>query len=143
MLNKPSIALGLLLGLVGVTSSQAQGYRHFCNRYNNCFVCLRGSPTCEFAYASTRAMTPPTMPDVHRMLPPSPSPNPGPMFPERQYRVEPGSGAARPPPTAQQLPPRPQLNEEQWRQAIIDEAQKFCEAYPRDTQCHWKEPPPQ
>jgi hypothetical protein len=41
-----------------------------------------------------------------------------------------------PPPQQQQ--PRSQ---DEWKQAIIDEAQRFCDAFPKDAQCHVKDGP--
>lgn len=34
------------------------------------------------------------------------------------------------------------MTQEQWKRAIIDEANKYCTTYPRDEICHFKEPLP-
>ena len=79
--------------------------------------------------------------------------------PDRYYRyyppgVRPGyqpppvrSRPVSPPPMQESLPQRPApingqqrgLSEDEWRQAIIDEAQKFCTSFPKDSQCHFKD----
>lgn len=47
----------------------------------------------------------------------------------------------RPPgPPRQQTQPR--LNKEQWKQAIIEEGNKFCTTFPNDEICHFKESAP-
>jgi hypothetical protein len=56
------------------------------------------------------------------------------MYPERAYRSP--SPMRQPPPIDGR---QRRLTQEEWTQAIIDEARKFCEAYPRDPQCHFKE----
>ena len=105
--------------------SQAHAdYRRFCAPQGQCFVCPRGQPACEVSYALSRAMTPPTAPSMDRMVPPSPVPSPGP-----QYSQAAPPPAAAPPPSSQ----------EQWKQAIIDEAQHYCDAYPKDPICHFQD----
>jgi hypothetical protein len=121
----------LLLALLSVSAAHAYEVRQFCDRGGSCFACVKGTPTCEVSYALSRGLTPPPAPSLNRILPPSPSPNPGPLYPERAQQRLPPSGQQR------------GLSETEWRQAIIDEAQKFCEVYPKNAQCHWKPPPPQ
>lgn len=46
----------------------------------------------------------------------------------------------RPPVMAYAAPPqRPQMNQEQWKQAIVAEAQRYCDRFPRDPLCHFKQ----
>ena len=76
----------------------------------------------------------------YRYYPPAVRPAP-------QYQPPPQ--ARRPPPQQESLPIRPDppavngkqrgLSEDEWRQAIIDEAQRFCTAFPKDSQCHFKD----
>jgi hypothetical protein len=47
--------------------------------------------------------------------------------------------AVPPEPVPQGARPAPQ---EQWRNAIIAEAERFCAAYPNDAVCHFKDRPP-
>jgi hypothetical protein len=50
-------------------------------------------------------------------------------------------GSTRPsPPPPQQAQSR--MTKEQWKQAIIEEGNKFCNAFPNDEICHFKEPTP-
>jgi hypothetical protein len=48
-------------------------------------------------------------------------------------------GSTRPSP---QQRTQPRMSKEQWKQAIIDEGNKFCNAFPNDDICHFKEPLP-
>jgi hypothetical protein len=111
-----------------VVSTQAAEYRRLCTPQNQCFTCVRGQPTCEVTYALSRAMTPPTAPSMARMVPPAPVPSPGPTYSE-----------AAPPPPATAPPP----SQQEWKQAIIDEAQRYCDAFPDDKICHFKDQPAQ
>ncbi len=43
-----------------------------------------------------------------------------------------------PPAYVAQRPPMPQ---QQWKQSIIAEAQRYCEAYPRDGICNFQDSP--
>ena len=87
---------------------------------------MKGQPSCEVTYALSRAMTPPSM---ARMVPPAPVPPPGPAY----------SQAAPPPPAAAS----PSPSQQEWKQAIIAEAQRYCEAFPKDPICHFKDQPVQ
>lgn len=60
---------------------------------------------------------------MDRLVPPSPVPSPSP--------------AAAPPPLEARRPP----SQEQWKQAIIDEVQRSCDAYPKDPICHFRDQP--
>jgi hypothetical protein len=102
--------------------------RRFCTPHGQCFTCPRGQPACEVTYALSRAMTPPTAPSLDRVVPPAPVPPPGPVY----------SQAAPPPP-----PAGPATSQAEWKRAIIDEAQRFCEAYPGDPICHFQDQPAQ
>ena len=118
------IAVVLVASALLVSQAHAD-YRRFCAPQGQCFVCPRGQPACEMSYALSRAMTPPS---TDRMVPPSPVPSPGPQSPQ----------AAPPPPAAPQPP-----SQEQWKQTIIDEAQRYCDAYPKDPICHFQDQPAQ
>lgn len=48
-------------------------------------------------------------------------------------------GSSRPPPRQQA---RPRMSKEQWKQAIIEEGNKYCNTYPTDSICHFREPTP-
>ncbi len=111
-----------------ILPAHAAEYRRFCTPQNQCFVCVRGQPSCEVTYALSRAMTPPTAPSMDRIVPPSPVPAPGSL-----------SAQAAPPPPAAAPPP----SQEQWKQDIIDEAQRYCDAYPKDPICHFRDQPAQ
>jgi hypothetical protein len=117
----PRILLPLLLALLAPSLAHGYELRRFCDRGGTCFECAKGTPTCEVTYALSRGLTPPTAPRI----------NPMPVYPERVL-----------PPAARPPAPR-QRSEDEWRQSILDEAQRFCEAYPKNQQCHFKEPPPQ
>lgn len=121
------ISITLALGLLGLAShAQAYQLRRFCTPQGSCFVCARGSPTCEITYALSRGMTFPSVRNNH----------PGPVYSERLYREQPPLPGEM---MAQRQQRRP--SKEEWRAAIMNEAQKFCDAYPQDQQCHWKGPP--
>ena len=117
----------ILASALSVVSAQAAEYRRFCRPHNQCFVCVKGQPSCEVTYALSRAMTPPTPPSMARVVPPAPVPPP-------TY-----SQATPPPPTAAAPPP----SQQEWKQAIIDEAQRYCDFYPTDPICHFKDQPAQ
>ena len=141
------------------SEAHAQGTRRFCDAGHTCFICPRGNPTCEISYAISRALTPPTMPSMDALLPPSPSTSPGHLYPERRNQYAPpypqrdaGPYPERNPVGARPASPpssidgdRRGLTQEEWRQAIIEEAQRFCDRFPQDKQCHFKPPeaPPQ
>jgi hypothetical protein len=111
-----------------IVSAQAAEYRRFCTPQNQCFVCVRGQPSCEVTYALSRAMTPPSPPTMARVVPPAPVPSPAP------------SHSQAPPPPAGAAPPPSQ---QEWKQAIIDEAQRYCDSFPADPICHFKDQPAQ
>jgi hypothetical protein len=102
--------------------------RRFCAPQGQCFVCPRGQPACEMTYALSRAMTPPTAPSMARVAPPTPVPSPAPEYSQ-----------AAPPPAAAPQPP----SQQEWKQAIIDQAQRYCESYPTDPICHFQDQPAQ
>lgn len=108
-----------------VVSAQAAEYRRFCTPQNQCFVCVKGQPSCEVTYALSCAMTPPSM---ARIVPPAPVPSSAPSY----------SQAAPPPPSA-----APPPSQQEWKQAIIDEAQRYCDSFPNDKICHFKDQPAQ
>ena len=109
--------------------SQAHAdYRRFCAPQGQCFVCPRGQPACEMSYALSRAMTPPSM---DRIVPPLPVPSSS-SIPSQERQAAP-------------LPPeaRQPASQQQWKQAIVDEAQRYCDAYPKDPICHFQDQPAQ
>ncbi len=118
----------IVASALAVVSVQAAEYRRFCTPQNQCFVCVKGQPSCEVTYALSRAMTPPTGPRMARVVPPAPVPPPAP----------PHSQPAPPPPAAGATP-----SQQEWKQAIIDEAQRYCNSFPSDPICHFTDQPGQ
>lgn len=39
-------------------------------------------------------------------------------------------------------PSQPHMNQQQWKEAIINEGTKYCNSYPKDEICHFSEPVP-
>ena len=118
----------VVASVLTVLTAHAAEYRRFCTPQNKCFVCVKGQPSCEVTYALSRAMTPPTGPNMARVVPPAPVPPPGP-----SYSQAPAQPPSAPPPSSQQ----------EWKQAIIDEAQRYCNSFPTDPICHFKDQPAQ
>jgi hypothetical protein len=154
-------ALVLAASLVSVTSQAQAGVRQFCDAGGTCFVCQRGLPTCEIAYALSRATTPPSAtPNMNAILPRSPAPSPGRLYPERDAYGEvpppvpmpppvpkspPGRVAA--PPSQNTMPPpmHSPLSRDEERENVIRQGEAFCAKYPDDKVCHplTEAPPPQ
>jgi hypothetical protein len=130
----PTIAAVLVMASsLALCSSEASAetVRRFCDAGGSCFVCTRGQPTCEIAYALSRATTPPSAtPNMNEILPPSPAPSPGRMYPERAYGAVPPSKNTMPPPM------HSPLSREAERENIIRQGEAFCAKYPDDKVCH-------
>jgi hypothetical protein len=77
------------------------------------YYSCRSELECKLAKALSRAFTPP---GGHRPAPPMP-------------------------PTPMPAPPPPQAapSQEQWKRAIIAEAERFCATYPGDPICHFQD----
>ena len=89
-LNATIAALVMAAPSVLLAMPAQASMRQFCDAGGTCFACPRGQPTCEIAYALSRATTPPsTTPNMNAILPRSPAPSPGPLYPERAYGAMP------------------------------------------------------
>jgi hypothetical protein len=73
--------------------------------------------------------SPPTT-NMRAILPPSPAPSPGRLYPERAYGALPPSKNTMPPPM--HSPP----SREAERENIIRQGEAFCQKYPDDKVCH-------
>jgi hypothetical protein len=112
---------------VAASEASAQNVRQICDPMGTCFVCQRGSPTCEASYALSRIFrTPGPTANMQAILPPSPPPPAGPSYPERY--------ATAPPPSPQQAPP--QMTRDEERENVIRQGEAFCQKYPDDKVCH-------
>jgi hypothetical protein len=73
-----ALVLASSLAFIENESQAGPPTRQFCDAGGSCFVCTRGQPTCEIAYALSRATTPPSAtPNMNAILPPLPAPSPG------------------------------------------------------------------
>jgi hypothetical protein len=138
--------------MISGNEANSQNVRRFCDAGGSCFVCTRGQPTCEIAYALSRATTPPSAtPNMNAILPRSPAPSPGRLYPERDAygavpppmpmpppvpKPPPGRVAA--PPSQNTMPPpmHSPLSREAERENVIRQGEAFCAKYPDDKVCH-------
>src|SRR5690348_3633838 len=98
---KDTIASLVIASSLAVAASEAsaQNVRQICDPVGTCFVCQRGSPTCEASYALSRMFrTPGPTANMQAILPPSPPPPAGSLYPERFGAVPPP-----PPPAPRQM----------------------------------------
>ena len=117
-----TIAALILAALLAMPAQASM--RQFCDAGGTCFVCPKGQPTCEIAYALSRATTPPSMDGA-------PSP-PSPMPPGRV--AAPPSGNSLPPPL--HAPPPRQMTRDEERENVIRQGEAFCAKWPDDRVCH-------
>jgi hypothetical protein len=57
-----------------------------------------------------------------------------------QYQQQALPGAYPAAPVYTRPPPARVLSQQQWKQQIVDAAQRFCNAYPGDPICHFQDP---
>jgi hypothetical protein len=127
-----ALAMASSLAVVANEAS-AQNVRQICDPAGTCFVCRRGSPTCEASYALSRIFrTPGPTANMQAILPPPPPPA-GPSYP--------GRDAMAPPPPPQPAPP--QMTRDEERENVIRQGEAFCAKYPDDKVCHPLAPAPQ
>ena len=133
-------ALVVVSSLAAVTSdANAKGVRQICDPRNVCFYCTRGTPSCEASYALSRVFTPPgATPNMHAILPPSPAPSHGRLYPERAYGAVPPPEPVPSPPSKNTMPPpmHSPLSREAERENVIRQGEAFCAKYPDDKMCH-------
>lgn len=129
----PTIAALLVASSLAATASEAdaQNLRRFCDAGNSCFVCTRGQPICEIAYALSRATTPPSM---DALLPAQGAPLPPELVP-------PGRVATPPSKNAMPVPMHSPLTRDAERENVIRQGD-FCRRYPDDKVCHPLSPAP-